>query len=308
MAQAEEASVADRLTLVVLAAGLSSRFGAPKQLEVLGPGGSTLLDYALHDARRVGVTQAVFVTRPELEPDLRRHFDARWRGKLPIAYVHQGLDDVPVGFTVPAQRRKPWGTGHAALAGLRAADSPSLVINADDFYGADAFQLVAQMMTESGGPVTAAYRLADTLAPTGHGVSRGLLETAKDRLVSVTEVYDVRRAENEIVGRTGEGRPLHFTGEELVSVNLWGATPDVVTFLEQAFRGFLAELGHATDAEFLIGAAVNLYVASGAGDVQVVPVPGSWIGITHPDDAPFVRERLATLVAEGAYPHEIPGP
>ena len=302
-----------KLSLVILAAGLSTRYGGLKQLEPVGPGGAVLFDYGIYDAVRAGFSRFVLVVRPEIEPLLRQHIDEQFGGGLEVDYVAQQLDALPKGFTVPPGRRKPWGTGHAVLAVRRWVGEPYVVMNADDFYGAEAFSLLAGHLRSVGGTgkpdfAAAGYRLRDTLSPSG-GVSRAICELDNHGyLKRVTEVKNIREDAGTMGGVTLTGQRLALTGDEVISMNLWAATPAAFPLLERQFINFLDETGSELNAEFLLSTAVNDLIDCRQIRVKVIPTPGPWLGVTFAEDRSVVMEKLSQLVGEGEYPENLAAP
>ena len=295
--------------LVVLAAGVGSRFGGPKQLSAVGPSGETLLDYAIYDAMRAGFTRAVLVIREELRAPLKAHLAQVIGAALPIEYAEQRLDDLPGERRVPAGRVKPWGTGHAVLAARKALDGPFAVCNADDYYGPGAYRLLAQHLTAKAStpPVHAfvGYRLDATLSDHG-GVARAVGSTGPDGLIArLVEVKDVRRVDGALRGVTAAGEPRAFTGAESVSMNLWGFTPAVFPALQTQFEAFLATRILAPDSEFLLSTALDEQVARGRSRLRVLPAPDRWLGMTFAADVESVRAALAALVRAGTYPADL---
>jgi hypothetical protein len=298
------------LALVILAAGLGTRYGGDKQLEAVGANGETLFDYGIYDALRAGFTRVVIVTRRELEPVLRDHIFVAFGISLDLTFAIQELSQLPAGYGAPAGRTKPWGTGHAVLASERAVGEPFVVMNADDFYGARAFQGLADHLrgvADSGRNnfAAAGYTVSDTLSPHG-GVSRAVCELDGDGyLVSVKEVKRIRREGDHLVGVTVAGEPLSLTGEETVSMNLWAATPSAFPILNAQFARFLEAYGDDVDAEFFLSEAVNEQIASGDVRVKVIPTPGPWLGVTYQEDKPYVVQKLREQVDEGVYPEKL---
>jgi CTP:molybdopterin cytidylyltransferase MocA len=295
------------LTLVILAAGMSSRYGEGlKQVDGVGPGGETLLDYAVFDALRAGFRRIVYVIRPDLEPAFRtrvEHLPDSAEG----ACVYQSLDQVPQGFAVPPAREKPWGTGHAALAASSAVTTPFVVINADDFYGASAYRAMAAHFRQHHAarpPVFAlvGYRLKDTLSTHG-GVSRAVIRLGNNQEVTrVFEVLDIRQDGDRLTGRTPDGEPITLTGDELVSMSCWGFTPAVFPMLDGLFAQFIRARGHEPATEFLLPNAVSDLVASGRARLVALPSLDRWCGMTARQDRNDVRRQIAQLVERGEYP------
>jgi hypothetical protein len=299
--------------LVVLAAGLGTRFGGDKQLEPVGPDGETLMDYAIFDAAAAGVQRVVFVVRREHEGVFREQITRRYAARLEIAFAFQELDDLPSGFTVPPGRRKPWGTGHAVWAARHAVDGPFATINADDFYGAAGFRRLADFFSAGISVETPAeasvatpaarparwalvtYELGNTLSQNGT-VSRGVCDVDQaGHLRGIREVGGIEAVRG--LGKTDAGLPRarsgerSFSGREPVSMNLWGLTPAVFAPLEAAFREFLA--ADATSAELYLPAVIDREIAAGRAEVRALSVPDRWIGMTHPADRAAVVEALA---------------
>lgn len=294
------------LSLVVLAAGLSTRYGNGfKQIEPVGPHGEALVDYAVHDAVRAGVTRIVFVVRPEIEPAFRERIERLPPGVRGTCVV-QALDDLPPGFGVPAGRTKPWGTGHAVLVSARAVATPFLVVNADDFYGAEAYELVADHLRRRAGDVPpcfalVGYRLRDTVPPHG-GVSRAVCRVESDGVVTaVSEVVSIRPVDEGFEGRSPGGERVVLTGDELVSMSMWGFTPAIFPVLEREFAAFLRAHGDELSAEFLLPDAVTAAVASGGARLVALPAPSAWCGMTSREDRETVRRYLAALAARGEF-------
>ncbi|MSU49370.1 MAG: nucleotidyltransferase [Opitutus sp.] len=304
------------LTLVVLAAGMGSRYGGLKQIDPVGPSGETVLDYAVFDALRAGFTRVVFVIRRDFEALFREKIGARYAGRATVDYVFQSLDLLPSGIAPPAGREKPWGTGHAVWCARGAIDGNFAVINADDFYGTDSFAQLGRFLAGAGAtgsvrgfdpmsghkapPAVPAqfamvgFRLSNTLSEHG-AVSRGVATVdANGMLGSVAELHGITPA-NVGAGRT-------FSGTELVSLNCWGFTPALFAGLDAQFRAFLAAHGTEPKAEFYLPAAVSAMIARGEAGVRVLPTESTWFGITFREDKPRVEAAIAALVLAGSYP------
>jgi len=290
-------------TLLVLAAGMGSRYGGLKQMDPVGPSGETLLDYSVYDTLKAGFSRVVFVIRRDFEEEFREKVGRRFEDRTDVGYVFQQLNDLPEGFAVPEGREKPWGTGHAIWCARGAVDGPFLAMNADDFYGRNALSSIGEFLAAQPAEGTeycmAGYRLETTLSPSGE-VSRGVCEVAANGLLgTVKEFTKIRRLGAEIVDEaTGE----KFSGNELVSLNCWGFTPAVFGGLERLFTAFLTERGAEEKSEFYIPNAVTELIAGGAATVRVLPVDSRWFGVTYREDRDEVVASLSSLVAGGAYP------
>ena len=296
------------LDLVILAAGRSTRYGAPKMLAPIGPAGECLSDYAVFDALGAGVSRLIYVINRAHRLAFEAHHGTHLPRGLPVEYVIQDVDDLPRGLSAPAGRDKPWGTGHALLSAAARATRPFMMINADDFYGREAFARLARHLRETAGArpprfALVGYRLSDTLSGAG-GVSRALCRVDRDgRLLRVAEHLEVRRSDGRIGGRRAvSGEPRTYRGDEPVSMNIWGFTPDVFALLEAEFRQFLGDPPAAGEPEFLIGAAVQRMITGAAARVDVLPGGARWFGITHPEDSAPAARAIAALVREGRYP------
>lgn len=285
-------------TLVVLAAGMGSRYGGLKQLEAVGPGGATLMDYSVFDAERAGCRDVVFIIRPDMDDAFRPFVAARYGERVRVRTAHQ-----PPG----EGRSKPWGTGHALLSVADAVDGPFAVVNADDCYGAAAFDAVSRFLgSEPGGtpPAWAAvgYRLRDTISTAG-GVNRAVCRTRDGWLTEMMEVVDISPAGATFAGRAGH-RALALTGDELVSMNMWAFTPAVFEMLKGGFATFQAR-ADAAQAEFLLPTAIDTAVRSGAARVKVLDARSRWFGLTHAADRAAVTAALAELTRQGHYPEPL---
>ena len=285
-------------TLLVLAAGMGSRYGGLKQIDPVGPAGETVLDYAVFDAQRAGFGRVVFVIRRDFEELFREKIGARYAGRMAVDYVFQSLDALPAGFTIPPGREKPWGTGHAVWCAREAVKENFAVINADDFYGADSFAQLGKFLADARGPQFAmvGFRLAKTLSEHG-AVSRGVcVADAAGALKSITEQTGILASE------VGASSGKKFSGEELVSMNCWGFTPALFGVLDAQWREFLAARGGEAKAEFYLPGAVSEQIARGQASVRVLPTASAWFGVTYRDDKPRVTAAIAALVAAGKYP------
>lgn len=292
-------------TLVIMAAGMGSRYGGLKQIDPVGPTGEIMLDYAVYDALRSGFGRVVFVIRPDIEAPFREVIDRHIARVLPVAYAYQTLDRLPPGVRCPEGRSKPWGTGHAILCAESVVDEPFAVINADDFYGLAAYQRMADALARvSPGErrfFLAGYRLIDTLSEHG-AVSRGVCEVHPDgRLLRVVERPRIERAATGAVAQTATG-PVPIPGDAVVSMNCWGFTPALFPALREAFEQFLQRHGQDPKAELAIPTIVDQLVGRGQAVVEVLSVAARWLGMTYTEDKPIVRAGIQRLIDSGVYP------
>lgn len=294
------------LTLIGLAAGMGSRFGGPKQLEPLGPGGETMLDFSIHDALRAGFDRVVLVINPALHDDFERTLVARWRSRVRVELVHQELDALPAGMARPASRRKPWGTGQAVLAAAPAVDGSCAVVNGDDFYGRSAYEALAAFLSAPLGgavPVHAVvgFPLAETLSEMG-SVNRALLEMTSDGWLSrIEEVVGIEAAGHDGRVRLAGGETRFIPGSAPVSMNMWGLAPTIFATLAEAFVRFLEHHAGDEKAEFLLPTHVQELVEGGRARVHVLPGKGPWCGITHPADRARAAAALRAHIEGGEY-------
>lgn len=288
-------------TLLVLAAGMGSRYGGLKQMDGIGPAGETLLDYSVFDAIREGFKRVVFVIRRDFETEFRERVGSRFEGLIDVDYVFQQLNDLPDGFSVPEGRSKPWGTGHAIWCARDAVDSPFLAINADDFYGRGAIATVGNFLAHANEGVfcMGGYRLDTTLSSHG-SVSRGVCQTDANSFLQV--VREHTRIEKTARGIIDLADDISFSGNERVSMNCWGFTPDVFPLLNDGFRQFMEDQGREQKSEFYIPSAVAAMIDGGQAVVKVLPVESQWFGVTYKEDRPIVVAAMAELVARGEYP------
>lgn len=294
-------------TLLILAAGMGSRYGGLKQMDPVGPSGETVLDYSIFDALRAGFGRVVFVIRRDIEQPFRELIGAKWASRLPCAYAFQELGDVPEGFSVPAERAKPWGTAHAIRAGRHEIGGPFAAINADDFYGAASFRALAAQLTAGGNPAghcMVAFRLGQTLSEHG-SVSRGVCLCGADRLLTgIQERTKItRHADGSLWDEPDGGAATQLTGAEPVSMNCWGFMPAVFGELEAAFAEFLrGEGGASPKKEFTIPSVVDGLIRSKRGTVKVLETTSRWFGVTYREDKETVQASIRALVADGEYP------
>lgn len=291
-------------TLVILAAGMGSRYGGLKQLDELGPNGEAIIDYSLYDAIRAGFGKVVFIIRTDFANEFKERFEPKLKGKIDVDYVYQSLDKVPEGYTVSPDREKPWGTAHALLMAADAVKEPMAVINADDFYGREAYQVMADFLMASKDPSEYSmigYRIANTLSPHGT-VSRGVCMTdEKGYLTSVVERTKIQREPEGIFYYEPEGRfPLAENAP--VSMNFWGLKPGVFDYIKEGFSRFLADHGHEPKTEYFIPLLINDNIVSGKISTRVLACDSPWFGITYREDKPLAQIQIQTLIGQGEYP------
>lgn len=300
----------EKPTLLILAAGMGSRYGGLKQMDPVGPSGEIVLDYSIFDALRAGFGRAVFVIRRDIEAAFREMVGAKWEKRIPCAYAFQDLADVPAGFSVPADRAKPWGTAHAIRAGRHEIAGAFAAINADDFYGAASFRALANHLAaekNQAGHCMVAFRLGQTLSEHG-SVSRGVCLCGADCLLTgIQERTKITRHADGSLWDEPEGGPTAaLTGEEPVSMNCWGFMPSVFGELDAAFETFLrGEGGKSPKAEFTIPAVVDGLIRSGRGTVKVLDTTSRWVGVTYREDKATVQASIRALVAAGEYPQAL---
>ncbi len=297
------------LSLVVLAAGVGSRYGGPKQIDRVGPGGATLIDYAVYDARRAGFERAVLVIAEGQEADMREAVGDRLARLMPVRYAAQPTR-LPAGFEPPAGRAKPWGTGPATLAAASEIDGPFAVVNADDFYGASSYRSLAeQLRRPQSGPVPelalVGFLLATTLSPDGP-VSRALCSVDESGfLVEIREVLQIEATRDGARAKDDAGAWRPVASDTKVSLNCWGFTPAVLDALEKGFERFLAREAASVTAEYYLPRAVQELVDARLARVRVLAGAGRWAGLTHPGDRKHLVATLRDLTERGEYPRDL---
>ena len=296
-------------TLLILAAGMGSRYGGLKQIDPMGPNGETVLDYSVFDALRAGFGKVVFVIRRDFEDVFKKQVGAKFDQRIPVEYAFQDMTDLPAGFTVPEGRTKPWGTTHAMLAAESLIHEPCVMINADDFYGRDAFASIASHLQAA--PATAngksqycmvGFKLSNTLSEHG-SVARGVCTAyANGLLTSVTEMTKIFKTDTGAENREVEGAYIPLTGNEPVSMNFWGFTPEIFPQLRAAFVQFLEKEGNEQKSECYVPKVVDVLIREGKADVKVLPTTSKWFGVTYPEDKQDVVASIQKLVSNGDYP------
>ncbi len=295
-------------TLLILAAGMASRYGSMKQIQSFGPSGETIMDYSIYDAIRAGFGKVVFIIREEFADNFKSIFEPKLKGKIATDYVYQNLNSHLGGIEVPADRTKPWGTAHAVLCCKDAVKEPFAVINADDFYGSDSFKKAFKFLTEDCNATTQCiigYELKRTLSENG-SVSRGVCQADDNgNLVSINERTKIYR--NEAGKITYEDETgLHEVSEDSpVSMNFWGFSPEIFGVTEQLFQEFLKESKDNPKSEFFIPIVADKYTKTGMGVIKVIPTASQWFGVTYKEDAPSVQHSIDQLVSSGQYPDNL---
>ncbi|MGC9398607.1 MAG: nucleotidyltransferase family protein [Anaerolineae bacterium] len=298
-----------KITLVIMAAGMGSRYGGLKQLDPVGPHGELLIEYAVYDALRTGFDKVVFVIKPSIEADFRARIGRAVEARCETRYVYQRLDDLPRGFSVPPGRKKPWGTGHAALSCRHSVAEPCAILNADDFYGASAYRLLADHLRLAQDTETSydycmvGYKLKNTLSEHGY-VSRGVCRVdAEGYLLDVRERTHIQRLDDAIC-YTEDGETWTALPEEtLVSMNMWGFTPSLFGELETRFKAFLErERGRIDQAEFFLPNVVGDLIKEGRARVRVLTTDERWFGVTYHEDKAWVKDSIRARIEAGLYP------
>lgn len=298
-------------TLLVLAAGMGSRYGSLKQMDGVGPHGEAIIDYSIYDAIRAGFGKVVFVIRHLFEKDFREIFTPeRFGGKIEVDFVFQELDKLPEGFALPAERVKPWGTNHAVLMGAEVIkNEPFAVINADDFYGKDAYQTIGDYLRSVSGQrnhyCMVGYEIQNTLSEYG-SVSRGICQVDRNgNLVSMVERTQIEHQGDKIVFKDDNGQMKPLDPQTPVSMNLFGFTPDYFEYSLKYFSTYLQENIDNPKAEFYIPIMVNKLVGEGKAQMRVLRSSAQWFGVTYKEDRPSVVKRIADLIAAGVYPEKL---
>ena len=310
-----------KTALVIMAAGIGSRYGAGiKQLAKVGPGGEIIIAYSVHDALAAGFDKIIFIIRKDIEEEFRDVIGNRIEKVADVSYVFQDLRDVPAGFRVPEGRTKPWGTAHAVWSVRDVVDCPFMVINADDFYGADSFRTMHDYLVDRMSPAgdvydfcMAGFRLGNTLSEKGT-VARGICRTDEaGNMLSVTETYHISRHEDGVIrGDDGNGRVLDLPEETPVSMNMWGLQPVIFDVLTESFRSFMTKLETMAPedrlkAEFQLPSVIDSLIHTGRASVRVLPVHEKWYGVTYHEDRQSIMKAIADMVSRNIYKEKLFG-
>jgi len=292
--------------LIIMAAGMGSRYGGLKQMDPVGPNGECLLEYSIYDAIRAGFGKVVFVIRRDFETEFKEQIGSRFEDRIVVQYAFQSIDDLPKGFNVPEGRTKPWGTGQAVLACRNLIREPFVVQNADDFYGSEAYEVIARAFNEleSGESCMVGYRLRNTLSPHG-SVSRGVCYTEDGLLKTVVERFDIEANESGTIKYVEHGQTLDMTGDEICSMNFWGFQPELFNTLEAKFIAFLQAKGRELKSEWYIPNIIQDAIDTGETRVKVLNSDSQWFGVTYPEDRPAVVASLQAMHEAGKYPAKL---
>lgn len=297
------------LTLLVLAAGMGSRYGGLKQLDQVGPSGETIIDYSVYDAIEAGFNKIVFIIRKDIEKEMKELLFDKYSEKIKVEYVFQELDKVPEGVNFPSERVKPWGTGHAVLMAKDVINEPFVVINADDFYGKSAFKVVADYMKSQqsdlkGKNCMAGYLLKNTLSENGT-VSRGVCKVNENNeLIEITERTKIAWEASKIIADDSISKE-ELDGDSFVSMNFWGFTPDVFAELESEFKKFILENSNDIKSEYYIPTIVSHQINNKLANVKVLQATDQWFGVTYKEDKPLVVAKVKELTDAGNYPERL---
>ncbi len=299
-------------TLLLLAAGMGSRYGGLKQLDGVGPNGETIMDYSIYDAIKAGFGKIVFVIRKDFEDDFRSKILSKYEGHVPAELVFQSLDALPEGFSVPEGREKPWGTNHAVMMAKDVIKEPFCAINCDDFYSRDAFMVMGKFLSElpenaRGNYSMVGFRIGNTLSENGT-VARGVCSTDDGgHLATVVERTEIMRVNGAVSYKDEQGEWVAIDDNTPVSMNMWGFTPDYFEYSDAYFKEFLADPKNQTNlkAEFFIPLMVNKLINEGTATVKVLDTTSKWFGVTYSADREATVERIQALVNEGVYPEKL---
>jgi dTDP-glucose pyrophosphorylase len=297
-------------TLLILAAGIGSRYGGLKQLDKIGPSGETILDYSIYDALRAGFGKIVFIIKRQIEQDFREAVIRKLEDRADVEYVFQEIGSIPGGIAWSPERQKPWGTGHAVLMAAEVIDTPFAVINSDDFYGREAYRAIADFYRDwvpgdENRYCMVGYPVGKTLSEFGT-VSRGVcVADEKDLLADVVERTKIERKNNEIGFVDENGKTVALPETAVVSMNCWGFTPSFFGFLEKGFGDFIQKNAMDPKAEFYIPSMVNELIKSGKASVKILPTNDQWFGMTYPEDREMVVRSIRALVKRGIYPGKL---
>ncbi len=299
-----------RPTLLILAAGMGSRYGGLKQIDAIGPSGEAIIDYSIFDAIRAGFGKITFIIRRDIEKAFRELFEPKLSGRIEMEFVYQELDMVPEGISFSKDRVKPWGTAHAVWVARNHVREPFVVINADDFYGAGSYRSLVEYMATNSDPASTrysmiGYQVKHTISDFG-SVSRGICDATDDQyLKAVVERTELVKNGDQYYYSEESGGQVSLTGEELVSMNIWGFTPEVFNQLDKAFSDFIRINADKLKSELYIPKVVNDLVSAGQASVKILPAGGQWFGVTYQEDKPLAVQNISDLISGGIYPPKL---
>ena len=295
-------------TLVIMAAGIGSRYGGLKQIDPVGPSGEIVLDYSVYDAIRAGFGKVIFIIRPDIEADFKEVIGSKLDGKIDVEYVFQTLKKIPSEFSVSAERTKPWGTGQAILVAKDVVKEPFVVINADDFYGRESFEVIGKQLRNTDVNSTdfsmVGFYIKNTLSPFG-GVARGWCDVREGKLSTVIERFNIERKEDGVIRYETDDGLKEMSDDDMVSMNTWGFTPKLFDFLERGFFKFLEHAGGELKSEYLLPELIDQMIKNGETQVDVLPSNEKWMGVTYSEDKPQVMAGIRALVDAGVYPENL---
>lgn len=296
-------------TLFVLAAGMGSRYGGLKQLDEIGPSGETIMDYSVYDAIRAGFGKIVFVIRDTFAEDFKTKILSKFEHKIPCEICYQAIDKIPQGYKIHPERQKPWGTNHAVLMGKEYINEPFAVINSDDFYGKESFQILADYLKDAENTKNkycmVAYYINNTLSESGT-VNRGVCQQDENGyLTTITERTRIEDKAGQIVYPDENGQDVALAPQTPVSMNMWGFTPDYFEHSEELFHQFLQKHSEELKSEYYIPTAVNTLINKGIVTCQVLNTPSTWFGVTYAEDKPQVVMKINELIRKGVYPAKL---
>lgn len=295
-------------TLLVLAAGMGSRYGGLKQIDGFGPNGETIIEYSIYDAIQAGFGKVVFVIRSHFKEKFASIFDEKLAGKIEVEYVVQELDKIPEGYSYTQDREKPWGTAHAVLMGAEVIDGPFAVINGDDYYGPEAYKCLVDFFKEDQGEnifSVVGYFLKNTLSDHGT-VNRGVCHSANGNLTKIVETLKIARDDSGVIKYPMENDGHGELEEDtIVSMNLFGFKPKYFELSMEYFKDFLTNRGHELKSEFFIPLALDTMITDNNAEVRVLTSDAEWFGVTYQEDKAFVKDRIEKLLSDGVYPRTL---
>jgi NDP-sugar pyrophosphorylase family protein len=289
------------ITLMVMAAGMGSRYGGLKQLDGVGPNDETIIDYSVYDAIKAGFNKVVFIIRKEFENEFKSQITDKYENQIEVQFAFQDIENLPPGFLCPKNRKKPWGTGHAILSAAENILEPFVAINGDDFYGRESFKLISDFyQSGADGFAMVSFQLKNTLSKFG-GVSRGICGLENGKLKTISETHGILEGKTGIISE----KSIKLKRKASVSMNYWGFTPRLFPYLEAGFIDFLNSEGHELNSEYLIPSVVNNLIKENKENVHVLSTNSTWFGVTYKEDKPLVIMKIQNLIKSGIYPEKL---